>query len=226
MANRIVALVPMKHASQRIFRKNMVLFDDAPLYHKIIKTLTDVEAVSEIAVNTDSDEISSDIITTFPNVVVTSRPDALCGDSVSMNKVIEHEISQTFHKHFLQTHATNPLLSKETISSAIDTYFCNLDRFDSLFSVTKHQKRFYTRSGKPICHTEGDLKRTQDLEPVYEDNSNLYLFSSDSFLASGGNRIGLKPYMFETDFWSSMDIDYPEDLVIAEKLFKIHKDQD
>ena len=97
-----------------------------------------METVSEIKVNTDSDEISTDIITTFPNVIVSKRPDALCGDDVAMNKVIEYEIHQSSDKHYLQTHATNPLLSKEIISSAIETYFCNLGRFDSLFSVTKH----------------------------------------------------------------------------------------
>ncbi|MFD2580810.1 hypothetical protein ACFSTD_24210 [Novosphingobium colocasiae] len=57
--------------------------------------------------------------------------------------------------------------------------------------------------------------RTQDLEPWFEENSNLYVFSKASFAATNA-RIGGKPMMFETPMLESIDIDTPEQWEVAE----------
>ena len=63
-----------------------------------------------------------------------------------------------------------------------------------------------------------ELIRTQDLDPIYEENSNFYIFSRESFIKSNQNRIGLKPYLFPTDKIESIDIDDLNDFKIAESL--------
>ena len=42
-------------------------------------------------------------------------------------------------------------------------------------------------------HNPNKLQRTQDLESLYEENSNLYIFSKESFINSN-SRIGKKPF--------------------------------
>ena len=79
--------------------------------------------------------------------------------------------------------------------------------------------RLYTEDIKPFNHNPNILKRTQDLENLYEENSNLYIFSKESFLKSN-SRIGKKPYMFITPKIESIDIDNYEEWEIAELISK------
>jgi CMP-N-acetylneuraminic acid synthetase len=88
---------------------------------------------------------------------------------------------------------------------------------DSLFSVTRHQTRFYRADGAPINHDPDNLVRTQDLEPWFEENSCLYLFSQASFAATGA-RIGRHPILFEIPRGEAVDIDDAEDWALAEAL--------
>lgn len=44
----------------------------------------------------------------------------------------------------MQTHITNPLLTANTINNAIEKYFSIEQQYDSIFSVTKIQARFFT----------------------------------------------------------------------------------
>ena len=120
---------------------------------------------------------------------------------------------------FLQTHATNPLLKTETISRAIHSFFGKESDYDSLFSVTKLYTRLYNQNHKPINHNPYDLIRTQDLEPVYEENSNLYLFSKKSFYKNN-NRIGNNPKLFIINALESVDIDEKDDFLFSEYLLK------
>ncbi len=145
------------------------------------------------------------------------------GDFVSMNDIIAYDLSQLNGEYFLQTHSTNPLLRAETIDKAIEKYFEGLETFDSVFGVTKVQTRFYDKDAKPVNHNPEELLRTQDLEPLYEENSNFYIFSKDSFENSGQKRIGVKPQIFEVNKLEAVDIDEPEDFKLAE-LLHIHKD--
>jgi len=139
-----------------------------------------------------------------------------------MNEIIKYDLSQLEGEHFLQTHSTNPLLRAKTIDSAIEKYFEGLEKFDSVFGVTKIQTRFYDKNAKPINHNPEELLRTQDLEPMYEENSNFYIFSKKSFAEAGDKRIGLKPQIAEVNKLESVDIDEPEDFKLAE-LLHIHK---
>lgn len=218
---KVTTLLPMKGNSERVKNKNMRDFNGKPLYHAIVKTLLDVEYIDKIAINTDSEIIASDAIKSFGDkITIINRPKNIIGDFVSMNDIIAYDLSQIEGQYFLQTHSTNPMLTANTLKNAIEFYFNNLDKYDSLFSVTKVQTRFYDANTKPINHDLTNLIRTQDISPFYEENSNFYIFSKESFKNSNNRRIGLKPKMFETNKLESIDIDEPEDFILAEILYK------
>ncbi len=220
----IQALLPMKGNSERVPNKNMRSFDGAPLYHAIMHALLASKYIERVAINTDSQTIAEDAKKHFGDrVVIIDRPASIQGDFVSMNDIIAYDIEQLEGEHFLQTHSTNPLLRTETIDKAIETYFAGLDTYDSLFGVTKVQTRFYDKDANPVNHDPSQLLRTQDLEPLYEENSNFYLFSKSAFKNADNKRIGLKPQIFEVNKLEAVDIDEPEDFKLAE-LLHIHKD--
>lgn len=210
----------MKSHSERVPNKNMKNFNGSPLYHVIIKTLQKSAYIKKIVINTDSESLAEDAKKNFDRIHIINRPERIRGDFVSMNTIIAYDLSQLEGEHFLQTHSTNPLLQTETIDDAIEAYFHNLGTYDSLFSVTRQQTRLYWENGRPINHDPKELVRTQDLPPVYEENSNFYIFSKESFADAGQSRIGLKPQMFEINKLEAVDIDDPEDWEIAEILYQ------
>lgn len=140
----------------------------------MINVLRKSKYISGIYINTDSQNISDDVNRNFPDVHIIDRPEELLGDFVSMNKIIDYDLSQIDSEFFLQTHSTNPLLSVKTLDAAIEYYFNNLDKYDSVFSVTRWQTRLYWEDVSPINHDPKELIRTQDLTPVYEENSNFF----------------------------------------------------
>ena len=221
MIQKIYALLPMKATSERVPNKNMKDFNGAPLYHAVMKSLLASKYVDKVVINTDSKVIAEDAKEHFGDrVLIIDRPQEIQGGDVSMNIIIDYDLSQFDGEYFLQTHSTNPLLKPETIDKAVETYFENLDEYDSVFGVTKVQTRFYDKDAKPINHNPEELLRTQDLEPLYEENSNFYIFSKDSFNNADKKRIGLKPKIFEVNKLEAVDIDEPEDFVLAELLYK------
>ena len=136
-----------------------------------------------------------------------------------MNDVLLNSVFQVEADLYLQTHSTNPLLRTETISRAIDL-FLNSPNRDSLFGVTRLQTRLYDAGGTAINHDPNVLLRTQDLPPVYEENSNLYIFTRDTLLERK-NRIGKKPLLFEIDRDEAWDIDEEIDFIISEFLYNL-----
>lgn len=214
----LVAIVPMKAHSERVADKNIRQFNGKPLFYWIFDTLNRAKAVSRIILDTDSEKIA-EMVTSYFDVEVSFRPPPLQGDMVSMNRIIEHVISlYPEQRYFLQTHSTNPLLTLETVDRAAETFF-NLTEYDSLFSVTRYQSRFYDHRFRPVNHDPGELKRTQDLEPLLEENSCFYIFSRDSFFSAGA-RIGRQPYLFQMDKLEAVDIDEEEDFILAETIMK------
>jgi N-acylneuraminate cytidylyltransferase len=128
--------------------------------------------------------------------------------------LIEYDISQVEGDFFLQTHSCNPLLSAGTIDAAIARFFASPDA-DSLFSVTPLQKRYYWPDGRPVNHDPANMLRTQDLEPILEENSNIYIFSRTSFVENN-HRIGARPLLFPMDAVEAIDIDTEADFKLAE----------
>lgn len=218
MKPRIVALVPMRHHSERVAGKNYRPFAGRMLYHHIVKSLLGCMLIDEVAIDTDSPVIIEDASQNFPAVRILERPEHLRADTISMNDVLLHDVTKVKSDYYLQTHSTNPLLTTETIGRAIETFLDNRPTYDSLFSVTRIQSRLWDSQGRAINHDPAILLRSQDLPAVYEENSCLYIFQR-STLEARGNRIGERPLMFETDREEAWDIDEELDFRVAQFLY-------
>jgi CMP-N-acetylneuraminic acid synthetase len=219
---KVIALVPVKQDSERLKNKNFLVLDGKPLNRVILDKLQDIEQIQEIVINTDSDIISEDCSRRYSKARIIDRPQSIRGNEVTMNTIISYDLSQVEGEHFLQTHCTNPLLSKQTIVRAIQQYFEKLDQYDSLLAVESIKKRAYDYLGHPINHDNKRLLQTQDLPEIYIENSNIFLFSRTSFLNASNSRVGKRPQLFPMNAIEGLDIDYEEDFSLAE-LIALHK---
>ena len=217
MRPTIAAIVPMRHHSQRVPGKNYREFAGHPLYHRIVGALLQCRQIAQVVIDTDSHVIRSDAAKHFPQVSLIDRPAHLRDDHTSMNDVLLHTTSQIEADFYLQTHSTNPLLKSETIDRAIESLF-DQPNHDSLFSVTRVQARLWDSLSRAVNHNPNILLRTQDLPPMFQENSCLYIFSRATLQASH-NRIGQRPMMFEIDPGEAIDIDNETDFRIAELLY-------
>lgn len=219
---KIVALVPMRHDSKRVPGKNYRPMLGKPLYAHILDTLLACPEISTVVVDTDSPVILEGLTRDYPGVQALLRPEALRADTIPTNEILIHDTAQVPADLYLQTHSTNPLLRSETVSRAIAILRQSYPEYDSLFGVTRLQTRLWDQLGRAINHNPDILLRTQDLPPVYEENSCLYLFTRETLLARR-NRLGERPLMFEIEAAEAWDIDEEIDFTVAEIMLSRRK---
>jgi CMP-N-acetylneuraminic acid synthetase len=211
----IIALVPMRHQSERVPGKNYRFLAGKPLFYHIVETLLAVPEISRIVIDTDSPVVMEKAKQFFPDVLLLERPEHLCAGDIPMNEVLLYDTTQVPGDFYLQTHSTNPLLKPETVSQAVQKFLTLYPTYDSLFSVTRLQTRLWDQLGRAINHHPEILLRTQDLPPVFEENSCLYLFTRQTLL-DRRNRLGYRPFLFEMDAREALDIDEELDFQIAD----------
>ena len=222
---KVIALMPMKANSERVQGKNFKDFCGKPLFRWMLDTLQSIPAIDTVVINTDARHILEEN-GVFENerITIRDRKAEICGDFVSMNVIIKDDVENTDADIYLMTHTTNPLLSKETVEAAISKFKIALKsgKADSLFTVNEVQERFYDADGNALNHNPENLIRTQDLPPWYQENSNLYLFTKDSFRRTNA-RIGSTPILFVTEPYESTDIDTQEDWELGEVVVEYYK---
>lgn len=211
---RTLAVVPMRHNSERVPGKNYRHLAGIPLYHHIIRTLSSVPEIDLIVIDTDSELIIEDSAASFPHVKTLVRPAHLRDGSIAMNDVLLNTLEQVDADVVIQTHSTNPFLKAETVSNALKLFGSHGGDFDSVFSVTRLQARLWNAETQPVNHDPTVLLRTQDLPPLFIENSCFFIFTPD-LLRRSGNRIGSRPLMVEMPSLEAVDIDEESDFALA-----------
>ncbi|MEI7847755.1 MAG: acylneuraminate cytidylyltransferase family protein [Chloroflexota bacterium] len=212
----------MRHHSQRVPGKNYRLLADTPLYQYIIDTLLVVPEITSVMVDTDSEPVIEGLRLNFPQVKIIERPQHLRADHIPMNEILTYDTAQIKADYFLQTHTTNPLLTASTLSRGILSFLNQVPIYDSMFSVTRLQTRLWDGLTRAINHNPAILLQTQDLPPVFEENSCFYLFTRANLLARR-NRLGERPLMFEIPRHEAVDIDEEFDFQLADIMMRSKK---
>ncbi|WP_301149759.1 cytidylyltransferase domain-containing protein [Mycobacterium simiae] len=215
--SRTVAIVPMRHNSERVPGKNYRLLAGIPLYHHVVRTLIAVPGIDSIVVDTDSDFIINDCAEHFPQVRLLLRPEHLRDGNIAMNDVLLNTLDQVEADVVLQTHSTNPFLKAGTVSAALKLFEASDQEYDSVFSVTRLQARLWDSEMRPVNHDPSVLLRTQDLAPLFIENSCFFIFTP-ALLRERGTRIGTRPRMVEMAPLEAVDIDNEEDFLVAAAL--------
>ena len=205
------AILPLRKNSKRLKNKNIKKVNGIPLYFYILQTLIKSKFIKKIIISTDYK-----LKFNHNKLEIIERPKNLTGNC-SMNLVIKDVLNKFNQNEFIQVHATSPLLKQKTIDKAIQFYKKN--RFDSLFSVTKIQKRFWNYNNKPYNHKITNSPTTQSLKILFEENSGFYIFNRKTFFKKN-NRIGVNPKLFEISKQEAIDIDDSDDFEIVKKMLR------
>jgi len=74
---------------------------------------------------------------------------------------------------------------------------------------------------RPINYNRSVEKwpRTQTLPELFEINSGFFINSRENYLKYE-DRIGIKPNLYVTEGFESIDVDWPEDFKLAEMIYK------
>ena len=219
---KFTALLPIKAESQRVPNKNFKILNNKSLFEWILEKLISINEIDQVIINTDAvNKVKNKLgYRINKKIIIKERIDKLIGNEISMNKIIKDDLKDSKNDNIIMTHATNPLLTKGFIVKCIAEYKQSIKKkYDSLVTFDQFYGRFFDHNFRPLNHRAGQLIKTQDLKPLYFENSNLYVFSKKSFTKKN-NRIGNNPKFMITPKEISLDIDNKEDWKIAKKLIK------
>ena len=79
---------------------------------------------------------------------------------------------------------------------------------------------FIWDKNEPISYNRSNLKwtMTQSIRPLYEVDSGIFLSSVKNY-KTFSDRIGVTPFLFEQAKAKSIDIDWPDDFALAERIY-------
>lgn len=171
---------------------------------------------------------SNDILETATRSGVSSikRPDALATDQAPSEPVVEHVLQVLRHESNLEDtivflQPTSPLRSARHIKEALD--LMKDPEVDSVISAFEPQHtpyKAFCEDSSGFLHglvdAESPFKRRQDLPRAWMPNGAIYIIKRATF-ERGGRLIGQKCRPYPMDEQSSVDIDLPSDLKIAER---------
>lgn len=210
---KTVAIVPMKLNNRRLPQKNTKCFTNGkPLCYYILSTLLRIDKIDEVYVYCSNSNITEFIP---DGVKYIKRSESLDKDTTSMTEVLTCFTKEVFADVYVMTHTTAPFISKESIEMGLEAVL-NGD-YDSAFAAKKLQD-FLWKDGIPFNYELNNIPRTQDLPTLYEETSGFYIYKN-SVMSDLNRRIGKRPYIVEVGEIEGIDIDEPEDFVIADAIY-------
>jgi len=211
----VIAIIPARGQSKRIKNKNLSNLNGIPLIAHTIKHAVESKGVSEVYVSTDCEEIAR--VSEKYGAQVIHRPKEISDDFSSSESALLHALDYRKNNGFndpeyvVFLQCTSPIRKPDDIDKAIKII---IDAgANSLLSVCDN-KRFLWKNednnGASINYDYMNRKREQDMERQYQENGSIYIMQT-SLLRQTNNRLGGKISFYEMDYWSSFQIDEPED---------------
>ena len=221
----ISVFLPTRKGSERVKNKNTRKFSnfEGGLLELKLKQLAKLD-VDEVVLSTNDEEsiaVARNLEKDFPKLKIDIRPDALASSTTSLSDLIAYVPKIIKSEHVLWTHVTSPMADTEIYADSIKSYYEGLKNgFDSLMSVTGFQNFLWKKEKNDIINRRGDERwpKTQDLEKLYEINSAVFITPKEVY-TKNGDRVGDKPFLFELNKLTSLDVDWEEDFKIAEVVY-------
>lgn len=211
---KIVAIMPIKLNSERCPGKNIRNLGNKPLLCYELDTINSLGILDSINVFCSSEEVKEYL----PEYVTfVKREKGLDLPTSNFNQIFSSFIKIVDADIYVYCHATAPFITKETMRECIEAVVSG--EYDSAFCAQKIQT-FLWQNGKPLNFDSNNLPRTQDLVPVFQETSGIYVFNKSVFLKYN-RRIGVKPYIKCVSLKESVDIDNPEDFDLAERILDL-----
>lgn len=212
---KIIAIMPIKLINERCPGKNTRMLGQKPLLQHELDTLKATKMCESINVFCSSEEV----IPFLPEgVTFVKRSEKLDLPTSNFTQIFESFMTEKDADLYVYAHATAPFVSLDTMKRCIDAVANQ--GFDSAFCAIKLQDYLW-QNGNPLNFDATNIPRTQDMTPIYQETSGIYVFKKEVFMKYR-RRVGINPYIAELTLKESIDIDTPEDFRLAEALVNIH----
>jgi N-acylneuraminate cytidylyltransferase len=218
-------VLPLRAGSQRVINKNTKDFAGIKggLTYLKIKELLKIKEMNRCYITSDDSGVL-EIANSFndPRIVAIMRPIELCQSTTKVEDLTAYIRELVDDQHIFWVHATAPFVTHDVLIKAWEEYRDKVianKSHDSLMSVTKIQQFIWSKEDNRVINNSCANSRwpqTQDLVPLYEINHAFYINSKVNY----SDRIGINPFCFELNKFESVDIDWPEDFIFAEELWK------
>lgn len=212
---KIVAIMPIKLKNERCPGKNTRLLGPKPLMQYELDSLKETGLCDRINVYC-SDEAVVPFIPEGVNFL--KRPKELDLPTSNFTQIFTCFMNEQDADIYVYAHATAPFITVETMKQCINAV--KSGEYDSAFCAVKLQDYLW-QDGLPLNFDASNLPRTQDLKPIYQETSGVYVFTKEVFLKHM-RRVGVKPFIKEVTFKEAVDIDNPEDFELAEVMLNVN----
>ena len=219
----ITAFIPVRGGSKSIPLKNIKPFCGKPLVCWNVEALEDCDAVDEIIIATDSQEIENTIKEfNYKKVRIYQRSAENASDTASTESVmLEYIQNKKLNPDttFILVQATSPLTQSIHFAEALQMYQEN--HFDSILSCVRNKRFFWNSNGTSLNYDFQNRPRRQDFEGMFMENGAFYINTVKNILDSQ-NRLSGKIGVYEMPEYTATEIDEPDDWFILENLMYKH----
>ncbi|MFT0877367.1 hypothetical protein VRZ08_12435 [Rhodopseudomonas sp. G2_2311] len=205
----VIAFVPAKGTSARIENKNLRILDGELLFKRKLRQLLDCPDIDLVCLDTESDEIAA-LASDLP-IQRLARPTSLATNATDGHEMFAWECAQVEADFYVQSLCTAPFVTAATVSRAL-ALLKQSPEHDSLVAVSRG-KQYLWGDGKPL-YGRDRIPNSVDLPETVVEAMSLYIVRGET--ARAGKRFGLTPLLFELDPTELIDVNWPEDLVLAE----------
>lgn len=212
----IKALVAVRSGSMRVANKNLRPFAGSTLLELKLAQLKRIPHLDGIIVNSNDDTMLS--IARHMGCEAVKRDQYYASNTVSMSDVYRNMAKNVDADDIAYINVTNPLLTDQTIKSAIETYYALNGQFDSLNSAHLI-KEFLFKNGLPINYDLRHQPRSQDLPDIAALNFAINIIGRQTMI-DNKNVVGLRPNIYIIDRIEATDIDDLIDFEFAEFVYK------
>lgn len=211
---KVVAFLPAKGTSSRIPSKNMKLLDGVPLFLHTLKKLVDCEFIDEVYLDSESDEILD--FADYLDYKKLKRDPKLADNNTDGHKMFYNEVQQVDADIYVQILGTSPFIKAETIKRGIDLLM-NDSSYDSVVLV-RREKQYLWDGSKP-CYDRKHIPNSVDLLDTIIESMGLYIIRGET-AKKEKRRYGDRCYLMTANPMESLDINCPEDFMLAEYVAK------
>lgn len=217
--SKLVAVILARGGSKSIEKKNIKYIGGQPLIFWSIQELLKSSSIDEVFVSTDDDQIER-IIRKIPSSrlkVFRRSADTATDQATSESALIELiEATKNSDSDILFVQATSPFTKVIHFDEAIKMFRAE---YDSVLSCVRTKRFYWTPEGKPINYDHFNRPRRQDFEGFLMENGAFYISNANEILKSR-NRISGKIGIYEMPEFTGIEIDEPEDWIVAETLLR------
>ncbi|MBU3604129.1 cytidylyltransferase domain-containing protein [Polynucleobacter sp. AP-Kaivos-20-H2] len=225
---KLIAIVPARSGSKRLPGKNIKLINGRPLICWTLKAAKESGIFQDIVVTTDSAEIAN-ISRSNGATKISMRPKELSGDHASTIDTVIYTLDEYESQHgpidgVMLLQPTSPFRTTELMKEAAHLFFHGEKRSSvvSFGMARNHPAWCFRWNGGALTPFDGGKylnARSQDLEPAYVINGNVYISSPELIRKSRGFvSEETIPLIMENPI-HSVDIDTEEDFLYARFLF-------